>query len=230
LYRFVISDVICHRNEALEELIKRSARHSEIDLRKQKLTDLDMGIIVQKSIIERQCTVLQLQGTKITDQAISLLAHGLRNNTTLTKLNLNHNPISDVGVHSLAKLLAMNNTKIEKLYLCNIDITDQGAHYLAEMLRSNTTLEVLGVFQNQLSDQGMQELANVLAKHNTSLKRLYIQDNGLITDASVDSLIYMFNSNQSLIEIDMQHSDLSANGIQRLKAAANKKANFRLHL
>jgi Ran GTPase-activating protein (RanGAP) involved in mRNA processing and transport len=229
LYRFVISDVICHRNEALEELIKRSERHSEIDLRKQKLTDLDMGIIVQKSIIERQCTALQLQGTKITDQAISLLVHGLRNNTTMTKLNLSHNPISDVGVYSLARLLATNNTKIKKLYLSGINSTDQGAHHLAEMLRSNTTLVALGVFQNGFGDQGMQKLANVLAKHNTSLKSLYIQANYSITDASVDSLIDMFNSNQSLITIDMRHSLLTVDGIQLLKAAANKKANFNLN-
>ncbi len=222
--------MICHRNEELEESINQYVLHSKIDLRKRHLTDLDMGIIVQKLIIEHQCTVLELQGNKITDRAIPLLVHALCNNTTMTKLNLNYNRISDDGVRSLANLIAMNKTKIQKLYLCNINITDQGVHYLAEMLRTNTTLESLGIFQNQFSDQGMQKLANVLAKHNTTLKQLYIQENGLITDASVDSLIDMLSNNRSLMLIDMKMCGVSGNGIQRLKAAAKQKANFSLDI
>ena len=188
-----------------------------------------MGIIVQKAIIDLQCTALQLQAKNITDQAISLLVHGLRNNTTLTKLNLNHNPITDIGVRSLTNLLATNSAKIEKLHLCNIGITDQGVNYLAEMLTTNTTLTTLGIFRNKFTDQGVKVLANVLSKHNTTLTCFYIQCNKSITDASVDSLIEMFNSNQSLTLVDIEKCGFTSNGIRRLNQVADRKNNFKLN-
>ena len=195
---FIILDVIFYQNNELEERIRQLTTHSEIDLRKQNLTDLDMGIIVQKAIIDRQCSALYLQTNKFSDDGISLLVHSLRNNTTITKLNLVYNPISDVAVRSLADLLAMNSTNIEKLYLASSRITDQSLHYLAEMLIANRTLKSLGLYNSEFTDQGVQRLACVLSKHNTTLINLYIEANKKVTDACVDSLIKMLNSNQSL--------------------------------
>ncbi|CAF3732865.1 unnamed protein product [Rotaria sp. Silwood1] len=218
---------MCHRNKTLEDKIKSSPIHSRIDLRTLQVSDLDMGIIIQMAIIDRQCTELELQGKQITDRGISILVHSLHDNTSMTKLNLSHNPITDVGVELLANLLSKNRTRIEKLYLSDTEISDQGIDYLADMLTKNTTLTSLGIFQNQLTDRGIQRLANVLATHNTSIKRLYLQSNRLVTDASVNDLIEMIMHNESLIGLDVKECGLTTTGIKRLRQATNGK-NFDL--
>ncbi|UJR11677.1 hypothetical protein I4U23_015858 [Adineta vaga] len=219
-------DLICHRNEVLEEKIKQYPSYSSIDLRQQNLTDFDMGILVQKAIIDRQCIVLQLQANRITDRAMPLLAHGLSDNMSMTKLNLNHNPIGDNGVRLLVNVFATNRTNIEKLYLCNIQLTDHGVFYLAEMLEHNTTLKSLGIFQNLFSDHGVEELARVLGKYNTSLESLYMDSNDSITDGCVDHLIEMFKKSQSIKGIGLKQCGLSARGLRRLKQAVNERVLY----
>ena len=225
---FCFLDVLVNRNQELEESIRRCPSNPEIDLRNRGLTDFDIGTIIHTAIIEQQCTALQLQANKITDQSIPLLIYGLCRNTRIKKLNLSHNPISDAGVQLLANFIATKQIKLERLYLCNIEITDQAVDYLAEMLKTNTTLESLGIFQNKFTDQGVEKLANVLAKYNKTLRELYIQKNTSITDASVDCLIDMLNSNRSLAVIDIESCGINSDGIQRLKLAARKRANFKL--
>ncbi|CAF1307816.1 unnamed protein product [Adineta ricciae] len=215
-------DSICHRNEKLEKTIKQFTKYSPIDLRLQKLTDLDMGIIVQKAIIDCQCTVLELKGNMFSDLSIPILIHGLYNNTSMTKLNLNHNPIGDTGVRLLAEFFAMDNTNIEKLYLGNINLTDQGVYYLAQMLINNRTLKALGIFENPFGDQGVKELARVFTQHKTSLDYLYMDSMNSITDASVDVIINMLNNTQSLQKIGMRNCGFSTHGVKRLKEGLGK--------
>ena len=199
-----------------------------MDLRRLQLSELDMGILVQQGVIDRQASEIELQQCEINDQALSLLVHALDGNTTLKKLNLGHNPITDVGVALLADLLATNRTALVKLHLVNINITDRGIGYLADMLKHNQTLTALSLFQNRLTDRGVQQLAEALATSNTCLKYLYIQENMEVTDASVDSLINMFQYHQSLEIVDLQKCGLTPSGIRRLRQVANQKENFQL--
>lgn len=224
----LIVDMICHRNPQLEQNLTRYERNAKMDLRHRQISGLDMGIIVQQGVIDRQASELELQQCEINDQALSILVHALDGNTTLTKLNLGHNPITDVGVGLLADLLATNRTALAKLHLVDIKITDQGTGYLADMLKHNQTLIALSLFQNRLTDRGVQQLAEALAASNTCLKCLYIQDNKGVTDASVDSLINMFQYHQSLEIVDLQKCGLTPSGIRRLQQVANLKKNFQL--
>ena len=50
-----------YHNKKLEELIKNCELYSRIDLRKIKLTDLDIEILIKEGIVNKQSTMLWLE-------------------------------------------------------------------------------------------------------------------------------------------------------------------------
>jgi hypothetical protein len=180
-------------NQPLVDQIEKCSIRSQIDLRGQNLIDEDMKIIIEKAIINKKCSELHLQNNKITSNGALIIASGLQNNITLQKLWLDSNNISDIGVHSLTKILSENNSSLKMLGLNSNNITDEGARHLAEMLKINKTLTFLRLTQNSITDQGVQYLANA---HNNILESIDLSSNTFITDLSIDYLVQMIIRNQ----------------------------------
>jgi Ran GTPase-activating protein (RanGAP) involved in mRNA processing and transport len=139
-----------------------------------------------------------------------------------------NNHLSDSGVDHLSKILSTNNSTLKILGLGSNDITDNGVQSLARMLKINQSLTVLGLVSNEITDQGLQCLANVLANNNTTLQVLHLSKNQSITDRSVDILIEMFKKNHSLQALWMQNCKLSDDVKKRLRQITRSKTNFRL--
>jgi hypothetical protein len=218
------------RNQPLVNQIDKCSILSEIDLRGQKLTDEDMEIIVEKAIINKKCSELYLQNNMITSHGVSIIVLGLRNNTTLQKLWLDVNRVSDIGVDSLTKILSHNNSTLKMLGLNSNGITDEGARCLAEMLKTNKILTFLRLSHNSISDRGIQLLADALTHHNNSLESIDISSNKLITDLSIDYLVQMIIRNQRLSSLSLPDCGLSENGKQRFRSMGQAKCGFKLCL
>ena len=76
----------------------------------------------------------------------------LRTNKTLTVLDLGSNQIDNTGAHDLALALKENSTLVE-LYLNNNSIGEKGGEALYDVLSSsNTTLSVLDLGGNHISN------------------------------------------------------------------------------
>ncbi|CAF1455355.1 unnamed protein product, partial [Rotaria sordida] len=208
-----------YQNRRLEELIRHYRLHSKVYLVGQQLTDQDMSIVVKEAIAEKKCSKLDLVHNYIGSEGASILASALFDNKTLRKLKLSHNHVSDRGVQSLAEPLAFNNFTLQKLILTRNDITDRGARDLATMLKSNTTLTHLHLDYNQISDNGVQLLADALAHHNVTLQVLLLNGNKHVTDSSVDYFIDMLEHNQSLRELNVYDCNLSKIGKSFLRRA-----------
>ena len=71
-------------------------------------------------------------------------------NSSLTKLNLSKNQITDSGVKHLAWLFKECNSNITELYLGWNKITGPGASSVAEILRLNPNLKVMDLCWNGL--------------------------------------------------------------------------------
>lgn len=218
-----------HQNQQLEQQIAQVGTHSEVDLDQHQVNDQDMEIVVREAIINKQCTQLLLRENQITPIGAAVLADALRNNNTLEELHLTHNQISDKGVQALAQALGINNNTITQLALGWNKITDTGAKYLAEMLKTNTKLLRIGLLHNEIGDQGVRVLARVLETHNKTLQGLSLDENTLVSDSSVDSLVDMIKRNQSLKELLVNGCGLSQKGIKRLRKAAATKRDFELY-
>lgn len=215
------------RNLPLEEKIQRCPSRSRIDLRKYRLTDSDMDIVIRQAVFDKQCTLLWLVENQLTSASVLLLASSLKSgNVSLEGLSLCHNGISDQATSHLAQLLSMPSVRLTRLALTMNEITDRGAQSLADMLRTNRTLTQLWLGFNRLTDHGVRLLTSALAEHNSTLHVLSLSGNTLMTDASVDGLVAMLDGNATLRMVAVANCNLSATSKIRLEQAAKLRGEF----
>lgn len=185
-----------------------------------------MEIVVAQAIIKKQCKRLYLQNNNITSSSASIIAQALKNNTLLDTLNLYQNHVSDMGAKSLADKISLNYSNLRSLDLGANGITDIGVQYIADMLKTNQTLIFLGLSFNEIGDQGVQMLANVLARQNTHLQEFYIDGNKQIGDLSTGTILQMIKYNRSLKTFFIDHCNLSKKCQKKLQRAARWKFFF----
>ena len=218
------------QNVKLEKKIAKCESRSLIDLDRQSLTDQDMPTVVEEAVINKQCKMLRLSDNKITSEGISVLTNSLRDNRILEGLYIFNNNVANKGVYLLTQVLSQNRSALKTLSLGWNNITDEGAHHLAEMLKTNMTLIELWLPFNRISDRGVQLIANALTHHNTSLKRLSLDLNKSVTDASVDCLVDLLNQNQSITALHVRDCKLSKAGKAKLQEAQKTRRNIELNL
>ncbi|MBP9694279.1 MAG: hypothetical protein KBE16_06205 [Alphaproteobacteria bacterium] len=106
---------------------------------------------------------------------VKAFAESLKENRTLTSLNLSSRNIGDEGARALAESLKVNG-RLTSLVLYNNQIGDAGARALADALKENRTLTSLDLSRNNIGDEGARALADAL-KENRVLTGLDIMGN-----------------------------------------------------
>jgi hypothetical protein len=217
-----------YQNQKLKDFIEKYQRESEIDLHDQDLSDEDMQIVVKEAIINKQCRKLRLQVNEITSAGASIIAKALNKNTTLEELWLSYNNVGDMGVHFLTKTLSLNNSLLRELHLIATEITDEGAGYLAEMLKTNSALLYVNLDGNNIGNRGIESLITTLIHYNRTLKRINLNRNKFVSDASVDFLVEMVKQDCSLSHLYISDCNLSEKGKEKLRQTTQKKKDFSL--
>ena len=140
-------------------------------------------------------------GNKIGDKGITEIANSLRTNTTISHLNVLRCGLSDIGVQSLAEVIAANGfIRLERLTIGRNSIGDIGIAHIATALQINTTIKYFSMPHcGIISDKGAKSLARALAV-SVSLKSLYlfgtsISDTGA---ARISTALCVNNSLESL--------------------------------
>ena len=216
-------------NPRLEGKIASIEAHSLVDFSYWNLIDQDISIITKKLLADKQCIELCLCGNKITPQGASTIASKLPSNSFLKTLDLSYNSISNEGVRSISQnLSSKHQSALKTLSLNKNGISNDGAGYLAKMLQSNQTLVKLFLSDNEIGDQGVKQLANVLRTHNRTLKYLGLSFNVFITDACVEHLVRMLESNHTLKELSINDCNLSEAGKLKLRETVRRKTNFEI--
>lgn len=107
--------------------------------------------------------------------------------TSLRKLDISHNNISDKGIADIATAL-QSNTTLKELHLVSCGISDFGAKSIAQMLATCgcSSLEVLVIRGNEIGVKGITYISNAFQTHKT----LQVFDVGgqTVTDSEVVSL------------------------------------------
>jgi Ran GTPase-activating protein (RanGAP) involved in mRNA processing and transport len=101
---------------------------------------------------------------------------------------------------------------------------------MALVIKRTETLTTLRLNDNRISDEGVKLLANVLSYPRRYLQKLYLHNNKLITDLSVEVLINMLEQNQSLNILWLIDCSITSHGRQRLQEAAASKRKFYLNI
>lgn len=149
---------------------------------------------------------LSLAHNIITQRGVGFLAEALQFSTTLTKLNLEDNPIGDSGATALANAFKRETpSPLVILILKQNGITNSGAAALARALtQPQCFLQELYLDKNKIDDQGVSSLVNALEK-NSSLKCLQLFENP-IREEGAQLLTNVLKVNHTLYDF-YPHSD-----------------------
>mmetsp|Transcript_37350 Transcript_37350/g.57949 ORF Transcript_37350/g.57949 Transcript_37350/m.57949 type:complete len:1510 (+) Transcript_37350:109-4638(+) len=157
--------------QALDFLLRGSPTLEELDLSENSISSRGAAAILT-AFHENSATTIQI--LNLSQNEIWDMDDGsfLGNNKTLKVLNLDGNFMHDEGAEQIAKAMASNRQSVvEKLFLGWNGISDEGATALAKMMEENSTLQVLGLAENDISNTGARAILSALAV-NTSVREI----------------------------------------------------------
>lgn len=131
-----------------------------IDLSYQGLNDTNINILIDVLNTNSTCLKqLNLYGNRLTFTN-SQLAIALGACTSLTVLSLGDNNIGPDGAANIANHIIAVTTSLVELHLGDNHIADIGTTSIAKALCTNDTIQLLGLYDNQIGDIGAVSLAN----------------------------------------------------------------------
>jgi hypothetical protein len=149
------------------------------------------------------------------------LVNGIKNNNTITEIDLKNNNIGNNGAKALADALKVNNI-ITKLELWDNNIGIEGAIAIAGMLEKNTTITKLELWDNNIGDDGAKALAKALEKNKT-ITELDLWGNNIKDDGAI-AIAGMLEKNNTITKLDLWGNNIGADGVIELgRACAGKK-------
>jgi hypothetical protein len=139
---------------AFFEALAENPAATHLDIRKSR-----MGLTGAQSLagcLRRsvRLTDVYLYRNNVGDEGVSCICQALKENPCLTKLNLCDNSLTAVAATHFAALLAHGPCGLMHLDLNRNTLGDAGATALARALPHNTTLRVLSLRTNGVTDEG----------------------------------------------------------------------------
>ena len=189
--------------------------------------DYNINIILKALQYNKTIVNFIIRSTILSSENIVALARTLKNNNTITKLNINYsdidtqvlkelqgntrltelnisfNKLGDIGVQALSTALT-SMTALKELDISNNEIGHIGAQALSTALKGNTILTTLNISNNIIDLKGIESLSTAL-KGNTILTTLNISNN-IIDLKGIESLSKMLNSMTALKELDISNN------------------------
>nr|XP_061796656.1 uncharacterized protein LOC133588062 [Nerophis lumbriciformis] len=156
-----------------EALQLNPSRLQELVLSGNHLSDVGVKIL-SKGLASPHCIlqVLDLWDCKLRKGSCHPLASVLSTPSNLKHLDLSENNLSDEGVEILSKGLASTHCKLESLNLHDCNLKKGSCRPLASVLRSSSNLKHLILYENDLSDEGVEILSKGLASPHCILESL----------------------------------------------------------
>ncbi|XP_066524703.1 leucine-rich repeat-containing protein 34 isoform X3 [Hoplias malabaricus] len=137
---------------------------------------------------------------RLTDSDLLVLSKTLRNDLTVSALDLRYNCISDDGARYLADLI-QENMVLQSLDLMGNNIEVEGAERIAKSLHQNVTLKRLRMTGNKIGNRGAMHFASMM-QNNTALEELDMSDCDLGTQSLIAFAIVL-NTNKNVRSINI---------------------------
>ncbi|KAH9259703.1 hypothetical protein BASA81_002125 [Batrachochytrium salamandrivorans] len=113
-------------------------------------------------LLHGRITYLDLSSNLLDHRYVQDLAIGLASNRTLVSLDLGYNVLGDLGARVLAHSVLKCNTSLQVLILVGNHLTDSGADELVEGLQFNASLRGLYVLGNRISPRALGRVEHAL--------------------------------------------------------------------
>ncbi len=144
------------------------------------------------------------------------------NDSTLTKLDLKHQQLSQEESLSILQALESNNQIVELGYLDNDSSIQEVYLAMSRMLKVNTSIEILFLGTNKLSNAALDLIIEGIIDH-PSLVTLDLNSNPFNDERAICTLI---NANTPLRKIDLTNSQISEKGFSNIKEAMKNNTNL----
>lgn len=150
---------------------------------------------------------------RVSEEGMSMIARGIRENVTLKSLDLSSNSLNDRCVSTICSALAFHRS-VERLCLDFNDFGCSGVEAIAAMLSQNSTIKELHLFGNRIDAQGARCLSGALAQ-NTSLQRLLLTFNQIGDDGTA-ALAEALTVNTTLRKLSIAANNIKIDGLTAL--------------
>ena len=179
----------------IASVISCNGHLQELDISINKLCA--PGTIVISKALQNISTLTKLciDNNKITDEAADDIAAAISCNIRLQEFSIGANDLQASGAMIIAKGL-QNISTLTILYINNNKITDEAADDIAAAISCNSNLKEFDIGKNCLQTFGAIKIAKGLQK-NSSLTKLHIDHNN-ITDEAADDIVAVICCNPGL--------------------------------
>ncbi|XP_048582575.1 uncharacterized protein LOC116620204 isoform X4 [Nematostella vectensis] len=141
------------------------------------------------------------------------LFKSLKNNSTLSTIDISVNSLGDACASELAKVL-VDNTSLNVVYIGGEYLGDAGVASIAEALKVNTTVRTLGIIGGNMTPEAGRALGEML-RHNTTITCLSLFG-GNIGDSGAQGIASGLSQNTTLEKIQIEDSCIGATGVSAL--------------
>ncbi|XP_037098598.1 protein NLRC5-like isoform X4 [Syngnathus acus] len=159
-----------------------------------------------------------LRNCNLSEKSCEALASVLSSPGSLRELDLSHNDLYDDGLEALAAGLAKPQCTLQVLKLWDCNLSKKSCEALPSVLSSPCSLDLSW---NDLGDDGLEALAAGLAKPQCTLEVLKLWDCNL-SKKSCEALASVLSSSRTLSYLDLSWNDLGDDGLEALAAGLAK--------
>ena len=197
------------------------------------LTDKSLGdkearlVVALLNNMEHSLESVYFNENDIGPEGAAYIAELLKNNKTITELDLENNNLGDQGASALGKMLSTNESLL-KLDLTNTNIGDRGAQDIGIGLSNNSTLEKLEIDENNIADAGATGLMKFHENNSSQLTILVLSGNG-IGKSGTQAIAKALSTNPQLRDLYLSKNKIDDGGSKILaNALAKKNTNLKL--
>ena len=207
---------------AIASIITKNKLIEKLLLSDNNLNDDGVIRIAQSLCKHSQLKSLDLQNNNITEEAAEALASIISSNIGLEELYLGNNQLQ-LGVTKIATTLK-NISSLKVLDLQNNNIPEEGTDELSAAIRANNLIEKIWLNDNNLGSS-IAYIARACC-HNSSLKEFYFKNTG-ISVAVTDDISAAIKCNTLLEGLSMSDNNLQSSGFMVIVQALQVKSSLK---
>ena len=200
----------------ISTVIYNSSLMQEFDISKSNLQSTAGIQIVEALQTISTLTKLYINNNTITEETADDIAAVICNNTQLQEFGVGKNNLQSTDAIKIVKAF-QNISTLTKLYINNNHITDLAADDIAAVIHRSTQLQEVDVSRNSFQSTGAIKIAKALQNIST-LTKLYLNHNH-ITDLAADDIATVLSHNTKLQELDISENNFQTTGAKTITKA-----------
>ena len=173
-------------------------------------------VMVTKAIqVNTTIQKLYMSFNSISDNGVVAISDSLKINVSLQELNLRYNNVTTEGAKKIAEAIQVTKT-LQKLNLYD-NISDDGAAAISDSLKINVSLQELNLAVNNITTEGAKKIAEAIQVTKT-LQKLNLYNNN-ISDDGAAAISDSLKINVSLQELNLKYNNVTTEGAKKIAEA-----------